>query len=87
MSNPGRAARKRGATEADSTTTTTFRPGQVVAVEASDFGNSDGSTRGTVKKADEFGRVVRPYDPTERHKTVSQVPITVGALCIGGGLP
>ena len=69
MSNPGRAARKRAATEVDSATTTTFRPGQVVAVEAAAFGDFDGVTRGTVKKADEFGRVVSRYGSTEgRHK-------------------
>ena len=55
--NHGRAARKWGATEL-STTTTTFRPGQVVAVEASAFGNFDGVAQGTGKIADEFGRVV-----------------------------
>ena len=61
MSNPGRAARKRAATAVDSATTTTFRPGQVVAVEAAAFGNFDGVAQGTVQKADEFGRVVRGY--------------------------
>ena len=58
MSNPGRAARKRGATEMDSTTTNTFRPGQVVAVDPSAFGNFDEVSQGTVQKADKFGRVV-----------------------------
>ena len=54
MPNPGRAARKRGATEVDSTGTSTFRPGQVVAAEASAFGNFDGVVeQGTVQKADE----------------------------------
>ena len=39
MSNPSRAARKRGATtEVNSTTMSTFRPGQLAAVEASAFG-------------------------------------------------
>ena len=59
MSNPGRAARKRGATDVDSTGTSTFRPGQVVAAEASAFGSFDGVVeQGTVQKTDEFGRVV-----------------------------
>ena len=70
MSNSGRATRKqeklcksfscrkRGATEVDSTTTSTFRPGQVVAVEAAAFGNLDEISQDAVKKADEFGRVV-----------------------------
>ena len=57
--NPGRAARLRSATAADSTTTQrTFRPGQVVAAEATAFGNFDGVEQGTVQKADEFGHVV-----------------------------
>ena len=58
MSNSGRATRKRGATEVDSTTTTTFRSGQVVAVEAAAFGNFEKVSQGTVHKADKFGRVV-----------------------------
>ena len=57
--NPDRAARKRGATAVDSSTTQSrFRPGQVVAVDPSAFGNFDEVARGTVQKADEFGRVV-----------------------------
>ena len=59
--NPGRAARKRGAAEVDSTTTSTFRPGQKVAVEASAFSNFAGAAHGIVQKIDEFGRVVSRY--------------------------
>ena len=84
--NPSRAARKRGAyTEADSTTTTTFRPGQAVAVEAAAFGNFDEVAQGTVQKADEFGRVVSRYkcgnSCTERPGTnPSLIPTTLGVL-------
>ena len=85
--NPSRAARKRGAyTEADSTTTTTFRPGQAVAVEAAAFGDFDEVAQGTVQKADEFGRVVSRYEcgkscSTERPGTnPSLIPTTLGVL-------
>ena len=85
--NPSRAARKRGATEVDSATTTTFRPGQVVAVEASAFGNFDGVAQGTVQKADEFGRVVSRYvcgksvrRTKRKRKSVSHIPTTLGVL-------
>ena len=85
--NPGRATRKRGAMELDFTSPSTFRPGQVVAVEAAAFGNFDGITRGTVQKADEFGRVVSRYvcgksvrRTKRKRKSVSHIPTTLGVL-------
>ena len=75
--NPSRAARKRGAyTEADSTTTTTFRSGQVVAVEAAAFGNFEKVSQGTVQKADEFGRVVSRYGRTRTTKGSAKLCVT-----------
>ena len=68
----GNAARKRGATEVGSTTTSTLRPGQ--AVEAAAFGDFDGVAQGTVQKTDRFGRVVSRYArtvPTEAQRCLS----------------
>ena len=92
--NPSRAARKRGAyTEADSTTTTTFRPGQAVAVEAAAFGDFDEVAQGTVQKADEFGRVVsricvasREGGTEWKRKSVSHTYPYNSGRSLGGGL-
>ena len=85
--NPGRPSRKRAAMEADATSTNTFRPGQVVAVEAAAFGNFDGITRGTVQKPDEFGRVVSRHlcgksvrRTKRKRESVSHIPTTLGVL-------
>ena len=80
MSNSGRATRKRGATEVDSTTTSTFRPGQVVAVEAAAFGNFEKVSQGTAQKADEFGRVVSRAGVRKGGTNSSLIPTSLDVL-------